>query len=233
MRPAVVLYCSKAKQKSTSHLAVMQIGKVNTCIKCMSGWILPTFFFCFGKKGLVLLFLLWRCFIISSKEMLINDEIREKEVRLIDMDGSQLGILPIADAMAKAENKGLDLVLIAPQAKPPACKIMDYGKYKFEQSKRDKEARKNQKTVNIKEVRITPSIDVHDFNTKVNQAVKFLKSGDKVKVTVRFRGRELHHTDLGMELLKKFGEVITESGSIEKAAKLEGRNMTMVVAPKQ
>lgn len=191
------------------------------------------FFFCFGKKGLVLLFLLWRCFIISSKEMLINDEIREKEVRLIDMDGSQLGILPIADAMAKAENKGLDLVLIAPQAKPPACKIMDYGKYKFEQSKRDKEARKNQKIVNIKEVRITPSIDVHDFNTKVNQAVKFLKSGDKVKVTVRFRGRELHHTDLGMELLKKFGEVITESGSIEKAAKLEGRNMTMVVAPKQ
>lgn len=191
------------------------------------------FFFCFEKKGLVLLFLLWRCFIISSKEMLINDEIREKEVRLIDMDGSQLGILPIADAMAKAENKGLDLVLIAPQAKPPACKIMDYGKYKFEQSKRDKEARKNQKTVNIKEVRITPSIDVHDFNTKVNQAVKFLKSGDKVKVTVRFRGRELHHTDLGMELLKKFGEVITESGSIEKAAKLEGRNMTMVVAPKQ
>ena len=127
----------------------------------------------------------------------------------------------------------MDLVKIPPQATPPVCKIMDYGKYKFEQSKRDKEERKNQKTVNIKEVRITPSIDVHDFNTKVNQAVKFLKSGDKVKVTVRFRGRELHHTDLGMELLKKFGEVITESGSIEKAAKLEGRNMTMVVAPKQ
>ena len=164
--------------------------------------------------------------------MLINDEIREKEVRLIDSDGSQLGIFAIADAMNKAESKGLDLVLIAPQAKPPACKIMDYGKYKFEQGKREKEARKNQRVVNIKEVRITPSIDVHDFNTKVNQTVKFLKSGDKVKVTVRFRGRELHHTQLGMDLLGKFAEAITESGTVEKAAKLEGRNMTMVVAPK-
>lgn len=164
--------------------------------------------------------------------MLINDEIREKEVRLIDSDGSQLGILSLADAMAKAEGKGLDLVLIAPQAKPPACKIMDYGKYKFEQGKREKEARKNQRVVNIKEVRITPSIDVHDFNTKVNQTVKFLKSGDKVKVTVRFRGRELHHTQLGMDLLGKFAEAVTESGTVEKAAKLEGRNMTMVVAPK-
>ena len=164
--------------------------------------------------------------------MLINDEIREKEVRLIDSDGSQLGILSLADAKAKAEGKGLDLVLIAPQAKPPACKIMDYGKYKFEQGKREKEQRKNQRIVNIKEVRITPSIDVHDFNTKVNQTVKFLKSGDKVKVTVRFRGRELHHTQLGQDLLVKFGEAIAEVGTVEKAAKLEGRNMTMVVAPK-
>lgn len=164
--------------------------------------------------------------------MLINDEIREKEVRLIDSDGSQLGILSLADAKAKAENKGLDLVLIAPQAKPPACKLMDYGKYKFEQGKREKEARKNQRVVNIKEVRITPSIDVHDFNTKVNQTVKFLKSGDKVKVTVRFRGRELHHSQLGMDLLNKFAETISEFGTVEKAAKLEGRNMTMVVAPK-
>ncbi len=164
--------------------------------------------------------------------MLINDEIREKEVRVIDSDGSQLGILPLADALSKADAKNMDLVLIAPQAKPPACKIMDYGKYKFEQGKREKEAKKNQRIVNIKEVRITPSIDVHDFNTKVNQTVKFLKSGDKVKVTVRFRGRELHHTQLGMDLLTKFAEAITETGSVEKAAKLEGRNMTMVVAPK-
>lgn len=164
--------------------------------------------------------------------MLINDEIREKEVRVIDSDGSQLGILPLADALSKADAKNMDLVLIAPQAKPPACKIMDYGKYKFEQGKREKEARKNQRIVNIKEMRITPSIDVHDFNTKVNQTVKFLKSGDKVKVTVRFRGRELHHTQLGMDLLTKFAEAITETGNVEKAAKLEGRNMTMVVAPK-
>ena len=164
--------------------------------------------------------------------MLINDEIKEKEVRVIDSDGSQLGILPLADAIAKADAKNLDLVLIAPQAKPPACKIMDYGKYKFEQGKREKEARKNQRVVNIKEVRITPSIDVHDFNTKVNQTIKFLKSGDKVKVTVRFRGRELHHTQLGMDLLTKFAEAVTEAGNVEKAAKLEGRNMSMVVAPK-
>ena len=164
--------------------------------------------------------------------MLINDEIREKEVRVIDSDGSQLGILPLADALSKADAKNMDLVLIAPQAKPPACKIMDYGKYKFEQGKREKEAKKNQRIVNIKEVRITPSIDVHDFNTKVNQTVKFLKSGDKVKVTVRFRGRELHHTQLGMDLLTKFAEAITETGNVEKAAKLEGRNMTMVVVPK-
>ena len=164
--------------------------------------------------------------------MLINDEIREKEVRLIDSDGEQLGILSLNDAKAKAEAKGLDLVLIAPQAKPPACKLMDYGKYKFEQGKREKEQRKNQRVVNIKEVRITPSIDVHDFNTKVNQAVKFLKSGDKVKVTVRFRGRELHHTQLGQDLLVKFGDAVAEVGNVEKAAKLEGRNMTMVVAPK-
>lgn len=164
--------------------------------------------------------------------MLINDEIREKEVRLIDSDGSQLGILSLEDAKAKADARNLDLVLIAPQAKPPACKIMDYGKYKFEQSKREKEAKKNQRIVNIKEVRITPSIDVHDFNTKVNQTVKFLKSGDKVKVTVRFRGRELHHAQLGMDLLGKFAETIAETGTVEKAAKLEGRNMTMVVVPK-
>ena len=164
--------------------------------------------------------------------MLINDEIREKEVRLIDSDGSQLGILSLEDAKAKADARNLDLVLIAPQAKPPACKIMDYGKYKFEQGKREKEQRKNQRIVNIKEVRITPSIDVHDFNTKVNQTVKFLKSGDKVKVTVRFRGRELHHTQLGMDLLGKFADALSESGTVEKAAKLEGRNMTMVVVPK-
>ena len=151
---------------------------------------------------------------------------------MIDSDGSQLDIVDIDFAMRKAEERGMDLVKIAPQAKPPVCKIMDYGKYRFEMAKREKEARKNQKTVSIKEIRISPSIDVHDFDTKVNHTKKFLASGDKVKITVRFRGRELHHTQLGNDLLKKFAEAISEVGNVEKAAKLEGRNMSMTVAPK-
>lgn len=164
--------------------------------------------------------------------MLINEEIRDKEVRLIDFDGTQLDIVSIDVAMNKAEERGMDLVKIAPQAKPPVCKIMDYGKYRFEMAKREKEARKNQKIVSIKEIKMSPSIDVHDFDTKVNHTKKFLSSGDKVKITVRFRGRELHHTQLGFELLAKFADAISESGSVDKSAKLEGRNMTMTVAPK-
>lgn len=163
---------------------------------------------------------------------MINEEIRDKEVRLIDFDGTQLDIVSIDVAMNKAEERGMDLVKIAPQAKPPVCKIMDYGKYRFEMAKREKEAKKNQKIVSIKEIKMSPSIDVHDFDTKVNHTKKFLSSGDKVKITVRFRGRELHHTQLGFELLAKFADAISESGSVEKNAKLEGRNMTMTVAPK-
>ena len=163
---------------------------------------------------------------------MINDEIKAKEVRLIDVDGNQLGVVSIKEAFAKAEEKNLDLVEISPQAKPPVCKIMDYGKYRFEQAKREKETRKNQKIVNIKEVKMSPSIDVHDFNTKVNQALKFLKSGDKVKITVKFRGREHHHTALGQDVLARVAEALAEVGNVEKQAKLEGRNMAMVVAPK-
>ncbi len=176
--------------------------------------------------------LFWRCFIIAIKECSINEEIKAKEVRLIDVDGSQLGVMSIKDAMSKAEERNLDLVEISPQAVPPVCKIMDYGKYRFEQSKREKETKKNQKIVNIKEVKMSPSIDVHDFNTKVNQASKFLKAGDKVKITVKFRGRELHHTSLGQELLERVAVALREVGNVEKQAKLEGRNMAMVVAPK-
>ena len=179
-----------------------------------------------------LLSLFWRCFVISIKECLINDEIKAKEVRLIDVDGNQLGVVSIKEALAKAEEKNLDLVEISPQAKPPVCKIMDYGKYRFEQAKREKETKKNQKIVNIKEVKMSPSIDVHDFNTKVNQAFKFLKSGDKVKITVKFRGRELHHTALGQDVLARVADALAEVGNVEKQAKLEGRNMAMVVAPK-
>ena len=163
---------------------------------------------------------------------MINEEIRDKEVRLIDFDGTQLDIVSIDVAMNKAEERGMDLVKSTPQAKPPVCKIMDYGKYRSEMAKREKEARKNQKIVSIKEIKMSPSIDVHDFDTKVNHTKKFLSSGDKVKITVRFRGRELHHTQLGFELLAKFADAISESGSVEKNAKLEGRNMTMTVAPK-
>ena len=136
-----------------------------------------------------------------------------------------------AEAQELAADRGLDLVKIAPQAKPPVCKIMDYGKYRFEMNKREKENRKNQKVVNIKEVQLSPSIDTNDFNTKVNHAIKFLKHGDKVKVMVRFRGREVSHSDIGLILLDKFAEQTKEVGTVEKPAKLEGRNMTMFLAP--
>ena len=179
-----------------------------------------------------MLSLFWRCFVISIKECLINDEIKAKEVRLIDVEGNQLGVVSVKEALAIAEEKNLDLVEISPQAQPPVCKIMDYGKYRFEQAKREKETKKNQKIVNIKEVKMSPSIDVHDFNTKVNQALKFLKSGDKVKITVKFRGRELHHTALGQDVLERVAVALAEVGTVEKQAKLEGRNMAMVVAPK-
>ena len=165
--------------------------------------------------------------------MLINEEIRDKEVRLIDSDGAQLGIMSAKEAQDKAYEKNLDLVKIAPQANPPVCKIMDYGKYKFEAGKREKEAKKNQKTAVIKEVRLSPSIDEHDFNTKLNHALKFLKNGDKVKVTVRFRGRELHHASLGEDILNKFAEKVSETGNIDKSPRLEGRFMTMFISPKQ
>ncbi|MCG8500278.1 MAG: translation initiation factor IF-3 [Firmicutes bacterium] len=164
---------------------------------------------------------------------MINGEIRDKEIRLVGSDGSQLGIMSAREAQKIANSKNLDLVKIAPQAKPPVCKVMDYGKYKFELAKREKEAKKKQHIVNIKEVRISPSIDSHDFNTKVNHALKFLKSGDKVKVTVRFRGREVHHSSLGKELLQRFAGAADELGNVEKQPKLEGRNMTMIIAPKQ
>lgn len=169
---------------------------------------------------------------ISSKELMINEEIRDKEVRLISADGEQLGVMPIKEAQALALEKGLDLVKIAPQATPPVCKIMDYGKYRFEQIKREKEARKNQKTMNLKEVRLSPSIDDHDFDTKANHALKFLKAGDKVKVSVRFRGREVHHASMAEGLMERFAEHVSEVGVVEKKPKLEGRNMIMFIAPK-
>ena len=172
-----------------------------------------------------------RCFIISTKkELEINEEIRDKEVRVIGANGEQLGVMSPDKALALAERANLDLIKIAPNAQPPVCRILDYGKYRFEQRKKEKENRKNQKVVETKEVRLSLNIDTNDFNTKVNQANKFIKNGDKVKASIRFRGREMAHTKRGMDVMTRFGEAI-EGGVIEKAAKLEGRSMQMVIAP--
>lgn len=169
---------------------------------------------------------------ISKKELYINEEIRGKELRVIDSDGAQLGILTAQQALALAEEKDLDLVMISPQAKPPVCKIMDYGKYRFEQARREKEKRKNQKVVDIKEVRLSLNIDTHDFNTKLNHALKFLDKGDKVKVSIRFRGREMGHPELGTDIMKRFADACVDAAVIEKQPKLEGRSMLMFLAPK-
>lgn len=162
--------------------------------------------------------------------MEINEAIRDREVRVIGADGSQLGVMSTRDALRAAEEKNLDLVKIAPQANPPVCKILDYGKYRFEQQKREKEAKKNQKTFEIKEVRLSLNIDTNDFNTKVAQAAKFLAKGDKVKVSIRFRGREMAHKNLGLEVHKRFAEALP-GATVEKQPKLEGRSMQMFLAP--
>lgn len=164
---------------------------------------------------------------------MINEEIRDKEIRLIDDDGAMLGIMSSKDAQKLANSKNLDLVKIAPQGVPPVCRIMDYGKYMFELAKKEKEARKNQKIISIKEVRISAAIEDHDFNFKVKNACKFLEDGDKVKVSVKFRGREMHYTSLGNEVLDKFAEATKEIGIVEKKPKLEGKHMSMILSPKQ
>ncbi len=177
-------------------------------------------------------FFIWRCFIIAKLDHQLNEEIRDKEVRLIGDDGAQLGIMSSQQAYAMAVEKELDLVKISPNATPPVCKIMDYGKFRFEQMKKEKEAKKNQRVVEVKEIRMSPNIDTNDFNVKVKNAQKFLKEGNRVKVSVRFRGREMAHTNLGEQLLKQFGEVCSELASVDKAPKLEGRNMSMFLSPK-
>ena len=178
-----------------------------------------------------LLIFFWRCLGIS-KENQINEEIRDKEVRVISATGEQVGIMSAKEALALAEKSNLDLVKIAPGANPPVCKIMDYGKFRFEQAKREKEAKKNQKVMEIKEVRLSLNIDTGDFNTKVNHALRFLRDGNKVKVSIRFRGREMAHTELGLDVMQRFAEACSETGSVEKAAKLEGRSMLMFLVPK-
>lgn len=178
------------------------------------------------------LFFYRRCFGIANVKHQINEAIKDREVRLIDEDGSQLGIMPVKDAQKIALNKGLDLVKIAPQAAPPVCRIMDYGKYRFEQAKREKEARKNQRVVETKELQLSVGIGIHDLNVRLNQAKKFLQNGDKIKLSIRFRGREMAHTQLGQELLLNFAEQCSEYCTVEKPPKLEGRHMLMFLAPK-
>ncbi len=162
----------------------------------------------------------------------LNDEIHDAEVRLISADGQQLGIMSSQDALAIAEKDGLDLVKISPNAEPPVCKLMDYGKFRFEQTKREKEAKKNQHVMEVKEIRMSPGIDIGDFNTKLRNAQKFLSEGNRVKVTVRFRGREMAHIDIGKDLLTNFSEECAELAVMDKSPKLEGRHMSMFLAPK-
>ncbi|MDD3704686.1 MAG: translation initiation factor IF-3 [Clostridiaceae bacterium] len=169
----------------------------------------------------------------SNKDLQINEEIRDRELRIIDANGDQLGIMSSRQALELAAERQLDLVKIAPQAKPPVCRIMDYGKFKFEQSKKEKEARKNQKIVNIKEIRFSPTIEEHDLSVKAKNAQRFLQDGDKVKVTIRFRGREVDHVSFGQKALERFYDIVKDYCVVEKPAKLEGRNMIMVLAPKQ
>ena len=171
-------------------------------------------------------------FISREKDTVqLNEQIRDKELRIVSADGEQLGIMSARDAQKIADDRGLDLVKIAPQAKPPVCKILDYGKYRFEMQKKEKEAKKNQKVVELKEIRLSLNIDTNDFNTKVNQAAKFLQQGHKLKVSIRFRGREMAHTSLGLDVHKRFAEALVGKAVIDKQPKLEGRSMMMFMSP--
>lgn len=198
---------------------------------CLSALLCALFCVCNYQK-IRSLTLVWRCSIIN--ELMINDEIREKEIRLIGSDGVQLGIVATREAQRMADEKQLDLVKIAPQASPPVCRIMDYSKFKFEQTKKEKEARRRQKTIEIKEIRLSPNIDTHDVNVRLKQALDFLKSGDKVKVSIRFRyGREMGRAAAAQTIMMEFAKSVEDVGVIERPPKMEGRNMFMFLNPKK
>ena len=183
----------------------------------VSGWLHPLIF-------------IWRCIDINT-ELQINEEIRDREVRLIGADGAQLGIVPLRRALELAEEAELDLVKIVPNAQPPVCKLMDYDKHRYEQAKREKELRKNQKVIEIKEVQLSATIGENDVAIKARNAVKFLQEGNKVKVSIRFRGRQITHTDIGMQVMNDFSERVKEYAVIERRPTMEGRNMLMILAP--
>lgn len=164
--------------------------------------------------------------------MIVNEQIRSKEVRLIGKDGEQVGVISRDEALRIAEQENLDLVLVSPNAKPPVARVIDYGKYRYEQQKREKEQRKNQKTVNVKEIRLSPTIDDHDFETKMRQGRGFVEKGDKVKVSIRFRGRAITHKSIGREVLERFAEGMNDVAQVESKTQMEGRNMFMMLAPK-
>lgn len=170
---------------------------------------------------------------ISKDDLRVNEDIKAREIRLVSETGEQLGIMSPKEALRIAMEKGYDLVEVAPTAKPPVCKIMDLGRYKYEQSKRERETRKKQHVINVKEIKLRPNIEDNDFNTKVRSAIRFLNDGDKVKVTIMFRGREMSHPELGKALLDRVAEEVKEVGNVERDAKLEGRNMSMIISPKQ
>lgn len=199
---------------------------------CVHGQCSDRVFLCQNNESEGIIYYFMEVLTISkNKDLLINEDIREKEVRLIDVEGEQIGVVPIDEALRLARDKNLDLVKIAPQANPPVCRIMDYGKYLFEQSKRDREARKNQRVIQTKEVRMSVAIDTHDFDVKVRNAIRFLKSGDKVKVSIRFRGREMAHPEIGRELMTEFIEACKEHGELANRPVMEGRSLTAVLNP--
>ncbi|WP_207637567.1 translation initiation factor IF-3 [Desulfotruncus alcoholivorax] len=163
----------------------------------------------------------------------MNENIRAKEVRVVDADNNQLGVLPLREALRIADERRMDLVEVAPQAKPPVCRIMDYGKFRYEQSKREKEAKKKQRIITVKEIKLRPNIEDHDFDVKVKNVIRFLKDGDKVKATIMFRGRQIVHPDLGKQLLERLAVQVADIANVERTPKLEGKNMIMILAPKQ
>ena len=187
---------------------------------------------CFYARMLCIRAFFRRCFTIATAVHQINEEITDKEIRLIGNEGEQLGIMSAEEALRIATEQDLDLVKIAPGSNPPVCKIMDYGKFRFEQTKKEKDAKKNQRVIEIKEIRMSPGIGDNDFNTKLKNGQKFLNDGNRVKVSVRFRGREMAHTNIGEVLLRNFAEKCADIANLDKAPKLEGRNMSMFLSPK-
>ncbi len=187
----------------------------------------PALIFCYFNGGM-----LWREVKKITKNLFVNEQIRAREVLVIDADGNQLGVMALQDALEAARQKRLDLVNVAPNARPPVCRLMDFGKYKYEQSKKERDARKKQKLITLKEVKLRPKIEQHDFAVKVRNSRRFLESGDKVKVTVMFRGRELAHPDIAQRLCRQLAQELDDCAVVERNAKLEGRNMTMILSPK-